>query len=131
MTEPPQPADAGRPADQEPQHDPSVPPQGSPGQSAQPGPVQPPGWAVRATWTPAQRAANKLKDGLVFAGLGIGLVLLTCVGLSFMVGHDFFGVKFLGFLALCLLALGLFGLVLGIFWIFQGTYWRIKARRQQ
>jgi hypothetical protein len=62
MTEPPQPTDVGRPAGQEPQHGPSLPPQGSPGPPAQPGPAQPPGWAVRAAWTPAQKAGNKLKD---------------------------------------------------------------------
>ncbi|MFD0821848.1 hypothetical protein ACFQ0D_26830, partial [Micromonospora zhanjiangensis] len=81
--------------------------------------------------TPAKRASDKLKDGLVFAALGAGLVILTCVGIGFLVGHDFPGVKLVGFLSLCLLALGLFGFVLGVFWTVQGILWSVKARRDR
>ncbi|MBY8872343.1 hypothetical protein K7640_10880 [Micromonospora sp. PLK6-60] len=102
--------------------------QPQPGQEppAQPNPAPP----VPPHLEPAKVASDKLKDGLAFLGGGLVLLVLGC-GVGYLAtGHDFPGVKFVGFLILVLLAFGAIGVLLGIFWTIQGTFKVIKARGQ-
>lgn len=97
----------------------------NPGQVPGPNPGFPAGPPLAA----AEKARGLTRTGIVVGAGGLGLMLLTCVGMVLVVGHDFPGVQLVGLLILFLSVIGLVAMVRGIIWIFQGLRGAAKARQ--